>query len=152
MSLKEINGNLLEQFENGEYDIIIHQCNCFNNMGSGIARGIAIKYPEVEAADKATKMGDINKLGTYIAVETEHGIVINAYTQYGYGGQYGIPTSYLAQRQALKDIAKKYKGKRIGTYQLGCNRGGADWNTVRSILSNTICHQNEVTIVNYEEK
>lgn len=152
MSLKEINNNLIEQFQQGEYDIIIHQCNCFNNMGSGIARVIALQYPEAEAADKVTSPGDINKLGTYQAVETKDGIIINLYGQYGFGSQYGIPTSYMALRNALKEIARKYKGKRIGTYQLGCNRGGADWNIVRNIMANTICHQNDVTIVNYQEK
>ncbi len=148
MSLKEIEGNLIDQFEQGQYDIIIHQCNCFNNMGSGIARVIAEKYPEVDQADKNTPLGDINKLGTYIAVETRHGIIVNAYSQYSYGSSYGTPTSYLAQRQILKDLAKVYKGKRIGTYQLGCNRGGADWDVVRPILSQTISHQNDVTVVN----
>lgn len=149
MSLKEINGNLIELFQQKQFDLIIHACNCFNTMGAGIALGIAQEYPEVESADKATSVGNINKLGTFEAVETKDGIVINLYTQYSTGMRFGVPTSYLALREGLCNIAKQYKGKRIGTYQLGCNRGGADWAVVRNILVNTLCHQNDVTIVNY---
>ena len=149
MSLKEIDGNLIELFQQGEFDIIIHACNCFNTMGAGIAAVIAQQYPEVEAADQATRIGDINKLGSSIPVETKDGIVVNLYTQYSTGMRFGVPTSYLALHEGLRALAKQYKGKRIGTYQLGCNRGGADWAVVRNILVNTLCHQNDVTIVNY---
>lgn len=149
MSLKEIDGNLIELFKEGEFDIIIHQCNCFNTMGAGIAAVIAQEYPEVEAADQATKVGDINKLGSSISVETKDGIIVNLYTQYSTGMRFGLPTSYLALREGLRSLAKQYKGKRIGTYQLGCNLGGADWATVRNILVNTLCHENDVTIVTY---
>lgn len=149
MSLKEIDGNLIELFKQGEFDIIVHQCNCFNTMGAGIAAVIAQEYPEAEAADQATRVGDINKLGTFEAVQTKDGIIINLYTQYSTGMRFGVPTSYLALREGLRAIAKQFKGQRIGTYPLGCNRGGADWATVRNILVNTVCHENDVTIVNY---
>jgi hypothetical protein len=50
-------------------------------------------------------------------------------------------------RNGLKELAKQYKGKKIGTYRLGCNRGGADWNIVKEIIENTIAVDNDVSIV-----
>lgn len=148
--LKEINGNLIELFQQKQFDLIIQQCNCFNTMGAGIARIIGDHYPEAEAADKATVLGDINKLGTYECVETKDGIIVNLYGQYNFGFGYGkTPTSYLALETALKQIAKQFQGKRIGTYQLGCNRGGADWSLVKPLIAKTISHGNEVSVVNY---
>jgi O-acetyl-ADP-ribose deacetylase (regulator of RNase III) len=46
--LKEYKGDLLELFEQKQFDIIIHQMNCMNNMGSGIALAIAQKYPQTK--------------------------------------------------------------------------------------------------------
>lgn len=147
MALKEYKGNLLALFEQKEFDLIIHSMNCMNTMGAGIALGIANKYPQTKESDDATIRLDINKLGTYIPIETDDGLVINLYGQYIIGNQYGTPTSYLALQNALTNLAKEHKGKRIGTYRLGCNRGGADWNIVKQIIENTIAVDNDVSIV-----
>ena len=147
MSLKEYKGNLLTLFEQKEFDLIIHSMNCMNNMGSGIALAIAQKYPQTKESDDSTSPLDINKLGTYIPIQTNDGVIINLYGQYIIGNRYGTPTSYLALRNGLKELAKQYKGKKIGTYRLGCNRGGADWNIVKEIIESTIAVDNDVSIV-----
>ena len=147
MALKEYKGNLLTLFEQKQFDIIIHQMNCMNNMCSGIALAIALKYPQTKESDDATIPLDINKLGTYVPIDTDDGIIINLYGQYVVGNRHGTPTSYLALRNALTNITKQYKGKKIGTYRLGCNRGGADWNIVKEIIESTIAVDNDVSIV-----
>jgi O-acetyl-ADP-ribose deacetylase (regulator of RNase III) len=43
--IKHINGNLLKLAENGQFDIIMHGCNCFNTFGSGIAKSIKLSFP-----------------------------------------------------------------------------------------------------------
>ena len=75
-------------------------------------------------------------LGT-VAPKTKH--IINLYSQYLYGNMYGTPTSYSAMAKGLANLAYVLptalgKDIRIGTYQLGCNRGGADWSLVEPIL------------------
>lgn len=141
-------GNLIELLENDEIDVLIHQTNCFQTMGkqsaSGIAKALGEKYEAVALADLTYKEGDINQLGRYIVVPvtTESGkqkLIVNLYSQYAYGNMYGTPTSYSAMRTGLKNLShylRKTYGTslRISTYQLGCNRGGADWSKVEPIL------------------
>ena len=88
--MKTIKGDLIKLAEEGEFDVIIHGCNCFHAMGGGIAKQLADKYPEVEEADKQSEFGDPEKLGSY-SVASIFGtdyihkfIVINAYTQYSF--------------------------------------------------------------------
>ena len=64
-ALKHAKGNLLDLAEAGEFDIIIHGCNCFNTMGGGIAREIRERYPEVSTVDSKTVSGDYSKLGNW---------------------------------------------------------------------------------------
>ncbi len=35
--MKEITGNLITLGLAGDFEVIIHGCNCFNTMGSGVA-------------------------------------------------------------------------------------------------------------------
>ncbi len=49
---------------------IIHQANCQNTMGSGIAREIRARYPEAYEVDCKTIAGDYKKLGTFSSVRT----------------------------------------------------------------------------------
>ena len=65
MITKTIKGNLLDAFDRGDVDVIAHQCNCFCNMGSGIAPQIAKRYPAARAADNTTIKGDSDKMGTF---------------------------------------------------------------------------------------
>lgn len=81
--LKHVKGDLLALAEQGEFDIIVHGCNCYNTMGAGIARQIADTYPEAAWVDRRTTRGDINKLGTYTSIDVSNFIIINAYTQFG---------------------------------------------------------------------
>ena len=49
--LKHTKGNLIDLAEAGEFNIIVHGCNCFETMGSGIAREIHDRYPAAFDAD-----------------------------------------------------------------------------------------------------
>lgn len=80
--LKHVTGDLIALAEQGEFDIIVHGCNCFNTMGGGIAAQIARQYPEAAWVDKRTTKGDINKLATYTSVDTGKFMIVNAYTQF----------------------------------------------------------------------
>lgn len=37
--MKTIQGNFIHLAQNGEFDLIVHGCNCFCTMGAGIAKG-----------------------------------------------------------------------------------------------------------------
>ena len=63
-AMKTIKGDLVKLAIKGEFDLIIHGCNCFCTMGAGIAKTIKQKFPEAYEADLKTEKGDKAKLGT----------------------------------------------------------------------------------------
>lgn len=86
-----IEGNLLDMAEEGEFDIIVHGCNCFHKMGSGIAKQIATRYPHIEDIDFSTQYGSKEKLGNFSygrvqGINRTSFILVNAYTQYKWSG------------------------------------------------------------------
>lgn len=123
-------GNLLEMAKNGEFDVIIHGCNCLHAMGAGIAKYIKQDFPEAYAADKTTVYKDRKKLGTFSeATITRNGhtfVVINAYTQFEYNGRGKDLFEYDNFPQLLQSIKSKYGNKRIGLPLIGCGLAGGD--------------------------
>lgn len=54
MSYKTTRGDLIKLAKKGKFDIIVHGCNCFCEMGAGIARQIKKTFPEAYRADMET--------------------------------------------------------------------------------------------------
>jgi O-acetyl-ADP-ribose deacetylase (regulator of RNase III) len=71
--IEYINGDVLNSGE----PIVVHGCNCFNTMGSGIAKQVSIEYPEATIADYETVPGDVNKLGRYTSAIGKNGTRIS---------------------------------------------------------------------------
>jgi len=94
--LKHTKGNLIDLAEQGEFDVIVHGCNCLNTMGSGIAKEIRERYPNAYKADFEYMMDEdwrryppVFKLGNYSEAAVYGGgrtlfTIINAYTQLDY--------------------------------------------------------------------
>ena len=84
-------GDLIALAKVGEFDVIVHGCNCFCTMGAGIAKGIRAAFPAAYDADLATTPGDRSKLGTCTFAQVESSgsplVVVNAYTQFDYRGR-----------------------------------------------------------------
>jgi len=64
MKYQEVNGDLISMALKGDFDVITHGCNCFCNMGAGIAIPMKnnFKCSSFPLENEKTK-GDINKLG-----------------------------------------------------------------------------------------
>jgi O-acetyl-ADP-ribose deacetylase (regulator of RNase III) len=79
-------GDLVQKAKAGEFDVIVHGCNCFCQMGAGIAKTIKQVFPAAYQADLATVAGDQTKLGTYsvaqVKVPGRMLVIVNGYTQY----------------------------------------------------------------------
>ena len=130
-------------------DVICHQVNCQSVMGSGIAKQIKTKYPNVytEYLEYCKDKKPKNLLGRCQLVEIDNDkYCANLFGQlyYGYDGQ--VFTDYSAMLccfMNLKDIcnyfiqeSKKFKTITIGIpYKIGCGLGGGDWNKVFKIIS-----------------
>lgn len=91
--LKRVKGDLLGLAERGQFDIIVHGCNCQNTMGSGIAKQIKDRYPNAFQVDYDFDMQNenrrYNKLGNYTISRVWDGArcnfyIVNAYTQFHY--------------------------------------------------------------------
>lgn len=139
--MQVIKGNLIELATGGEAKIIVHGCNCFHAMGSGIAGALAREFPQIPQADYKTTKGDIKKLGTYSVADVTHSRLfvgdpveplehsfqcINLYTQYRPGADF-IPSIF---PEALKLLNKDFKGKTLWFPLIGCGIGGGDWEKV----------------------
>ena len=134
MSLSYKVRSLIEAFKDGEVNVIAHQANCFNKMGSGIAPQIAKAFPKAKEADDNTVKGDHRKLGSVSRANVSEGYIYNLYGQY-YPGK---NTDYAALRQALRHMASQLyllKGSaKIGLPKIGCGIGGGDWEIVSDII------------------
>ena len=141
--LKHEKGNLLDLAEQGEFDIVVQGCNCFNTMGGGIAREIRERYPDVAAVDTKTKKGDYNKLGNWsehmaIARHREpqsYFTIINAYTQYDMSTGEDV-FEYDAFRLILQKLAHTYPKGNFGFPYIGMGLARGDSEAILSMLEN----------------
>ena len=147
--MKYIDGDLIKLASQGMFDVIGHGCNCFHSMGAGIAKSIKQAFPEALMADQFSRYGDKNKLGTFTHVDYGDFIVLNLYTQFNYGSN-KINVDYDTVRNCMKEIKRKYSGKRIGLPFIGCGLAGGDWNIVSKIIEDELCNE-DVTIVKFKK-
>ena len=137
--LKHATGNLLDLAEAGEFDVIVHGANCFNTMGSGIAREIRERYPEVAAVDAKTRKGDYNKLGTWTEgyawfdETSDPYTIINAYTQFKMSTGEDV-FEYTAFELILQKLARQYPSKRFGFPRIGQGLAKGDPVTINRLL------------------
>jgi len=148
--LRELHGDLIEFALEGEFDAIVHGCNCFCTMGAGIAKQIKTRFPEAFRADIATAKGDRSKLGSYSFARSQGLLIINAYIQFDYRGR-GVKADYEAIRKCMTKIASDYPALRIGLPQIGAGLAGGDWPTIQSILSE-VFSKTIVTVVYYQPR
>jgi len=149
--LQTRNGNLLQLADDGVFDVIVHGCNCFNEMGAGIAKQIKSHYPEAYEVDQKTTKGDISKLGTYTIAEHNGLIIVNAYTEYKYGR--GKQVDYEAIQQVFHRIVRDFSDKKIGIPKIGAGYGGGRWKIIHDIIYKEMKETgktNNITVVIYK--
>lgn len=138
--LKYKKGDLIQAAKSGEVNVIAHQCNCFNNMGAGIAPQIKKAFPEAWLADNATEKGDKEKLGRLSYAKSGDVLVFNLYGQYGWWKQKddSLNTDYNMLRKSLEQMSRMLFAKRnevkIGLPRIGCGLGGGNWEIVSQII------------------
>ena len=149
IDMKRIKGDLIQLALDGEFDVIIHGCNCFCAMGAGIAVQIRETFPKAYEADLDTGSGDRKKLGTYswalINNRKNPIVVVNAYTQFDYDGE-GILADYGAIREVFTRLKEDFPGKRFGYPKIGAGLAGGDWQTIRDIIESALAGEDHTLV------
>ena len=150
-------GNLIDLAQEGEFNVIVHGCNCFNTMGSGIAKEIRTRIPTAWAADQKTRPGDYDKLGNYTSGHDLGFITINAYTQYDFNrpGEKGDKFEYLSFELILQKLAYYYSGMKFGFPYIGMGLAGGNKERILELLEDFAeCVTNQggsVTLVEFKK-
>lgn len=149
--MREIRGDILTDINEvikEQQVIIIHACNCFHVMGSGLAGYLRRKYPVVSLIDNSqTKKGDRNKLGTFTKAEiTPNFHILNCYTQYFYGRSNLQYTEYDAVEACFQRITEAYPvTTQIRMGRFGCGLGRGDWKIIQQLITQYFQHY-DVTV------
>jgi O-acetyl-ADP-ribose deacetylase (regulator of RNase III) len=147
--MKTIEGDLIKFALAGQFDVIIHGCNCFCTMGAGIAKSIKSEFPEAFEADLRTEKGSKQKLGSYSqATVTRNGkslTIINAYTQFHWSGQ-GFIADYDAIRRVFSQLKAEFGDSRIGYPMIGAGLAGGDWAVISQIIDSELSGSNHTLV------
>src|SRR5574343_1721183 len=131
--VKTIDGDLLKLAKEGKFDVIIHGCNCFTAMFSGLAGQIRKEYFEAVQADYDFDMKHPKekKLGMFSYAKTKDKfIIVNAYTQV-HASNYGEDVfEYEAFDKVLTEIHEKFPNARFGIPMIGAGLAHGDWNRI----------------------
>lgn len=161
--MKIIKGDLLELAASGQAGLIVHGCNCFHAMGSGIAGALAKRFPQIPADDRNfTLKGDPSKLGSWSGVTVTKQVVfthlpqggsfgttveldkaftcINLYTQFIPGPDF-IESVFT---HGLKELNKAFSGHTLWFPKIGCGIGGGNWERVEELM---LTHLTDVDVV-----
>jgi hypothetical protein len=121
-----------------ERGIICQQVNCMGVMGSGLAKSIRDKWPQVFTTYsdfcKGRKPG-VDLLGEMLPVKVGEDLwVANIFSQYDYNrdGSQIKHTEYGALHKALRELPKNRDI--YFPYLIGAFRGGGDWRIISEII------------------
>jgi len=158
---KEKMGNIITSGLNGEFDVIVHGCNCFCTMGAGLAPQMARAFKcDTFPLEQQNHRGDINKLGCidykYYDLkskdpnqEDKRLYVVNAYTQYFYDAK-AKPVDYEAITICLRKMNVLFDGMHIGLPQIGAGLAGGNWKKIKDIIVREL-HDCQVTVIVYDK-
>jgi len=144
-------GDLITMADHGDFDVIVHGCNCFNTMGAGIAKQIKNRYPGAWRVDQDTDCGDITKLGNWTQYETRHLTIINAYTQFKTRTENNQDVfEYASFDVILRKLTHLYADSRFGLPYIGMGLAGGDKDRIMSMIQSFAQNVDSVTLVEYD--
>ena len=111
-------------------EVLCHQVNLFKSMGGGIARQIAMCFPDVERAYRHYEKAE---LGEVCFANAGDYVIANCYSQDGYETDYVALAKCFAKVNAYMD--KHGLTTVASPYHYGCGIADGDWDTVLFIIS-----------------
>lgn len=128
--------------------VIAHGVNCQGKMGSGVAKAIITKWPEVK---EAYLQYENKKLGYLNRVNIGNLIIYNCFTQQYYGYDNKRYANIIAIIQCLYAILILHDELPLYIPKIGCGLGGLDWEVVKQVLEDLEeITQKEITVCTLE--
>jgi len=144
--MKTVYGNILDMAFNGDFDVIIQNCNLHGQMNGGLAAEIKQRVPEAYEADCQTAIGDESKFGSY-SQATAHGFTtVNAYAMYSFYKN-GDSVNYEATEKVFRAIKEEFSGKRIAYPLFGCGIAGGNWDRVSAIIERELEGEDHTVVI-----
>lgn len=141
-------GNILEAEEN----IIVHQVNIQGIMGGGVARQLALQYPNLEKEYleycKFYNKSFHQLKGQVFKIMLNGKFIMNMFSQ-----EENFNTNYEAMRKGLeqiKEYAETFNLSVCMPYKIGCGIANGDWNKVYKIIEKVFSDY-DVTLYRLEE-
>ena len=159
--MKIIEGDLIQLAKDGQFDVIIHGCNCFNTMNMGLSSHIKQNFPEAYKVDCDTVIGDYNKLGYFsqslwVGPEIDEDsnphilTIFNAYIAYELNASNESEIDYDALALSLRTISSYLNlDDKIGVPLLGCGSSGGRPARVLEIIETALIDY-DVTVVEFK--
>ena len=150
MITKYIKGDITET----ELKYIAHGVNTQNVMGSGVAKALFTKWPEVksdyhEFCKYHAKEGLLGRV-CYVHVECKdhQKIIANCFTQehYGYDGKRYV--NYSAIVSCFSTLRRTFggQGEILAIPKIGCGLAGGDWDIVEQLINDTVGDDLEIWV------
>lgn len=149
MITKYIKGDITET----ELKYIAHGVNCQNKMGSGVAKALYTKFPEVKTNyhkyfERYGYLGEIHE-----AYSDSNRSIINCFTQFSYGYDNKRYVNYSAIVTCFKKLENLIPmGERLAIPKIGCGLAGGDWNIVEQLINDTVGDDLEIWVYELEDK
>jgi len=149
--LKHMNGDLIELAMGGEFDLIVHACNCYHDMSTGIGLEIKRNFPGAYEIDKLTPLGVPWKLGktsSEVCSNRTTGVrVVNAYTHF-LPGREKPEDLYRNIEECFSQIVHLHQGDKIGIPKIGCGFAGGNWFDIKPIIER-VMGNSDITVVHF---
>jgi O-acetyl-ADP-ribose deacetylase (regulator of RNase III) len=132
-----------------ELKIIAHGVNCQNTMGSGVAKALFTKWPEVKARYHRyfCRTGEPEDfLGDISTAKIDDMIVLNMHTQlnFGYDGKKYV--NYAAVSKCFATAADLYRGQTIAIPKIGCGLAGGNWTFMEQLINDAVSDRIEIWV------
>lgn len=140
--INTLHGNVLDTGNS----VIVHCVNCQGVMGSGIAREIRERFPDVYETYLETYKNGVLHLGSvsYVYLPLEDKIIANAAGQDWYGTTKvhldydATRTCFMNINEDMKFFESEYGIITINFPLFGCGLAGGDWNKVSQIIEEEV--------------
>ena len=143
MITKYIKGDITQT----ELKYIAHGVNCQNKMGSGVAKALYQKFPEVKTTyHDYFKYFEKVKVGDWCIAVSGDKEIYNLFTQYNYGYDGKRYVNYSAIVECFKSLVISGVEGPIAIPKIGCGLAGGDWNIVEQLINDTVGDDLEIWV------